>query len=168
MTETAEYVEQRDGPGKPETWSYHWWQQEPRAPIYRACQHWGRVVRWRGNEHSGGAPFPPTHRADDEVKVEIADGVFRWVFVKYLPQRTTTPKSGLHPLAPAYVWVESLAIEAAGEDAAHIVRRCLSRQFVEGRGRVVQTTDPVGHRALMLAFVRLGQERVEAIRKAAR
>ncbi|MCW5943286.1 MAG: hypothetical protein KIS66_13725 [Fimbriimonadaceae bacterium] len=93
------------------------------------------------------------------MKVEVAGGEFRWVFVKYLPQRTTRPRDHLHPLAYPYLGIEQLAISTAGEEAAPVIRRCLSRQFVEGRGRVVERGDPKWIDELMFAFVRRGSRR---------
>lgn len=159
MTEAAEYVEARPGPGMPERWSYHWWQHERRSGLYQACRQWGLVVRWRRSETSGSLLYPPAHRADDEVKVELAEGKVRWVFVKYLPARTTRPKDHLHPLAYPYLGIEQLAISTAGEEAASVIRRCLARQFVEGRGRVVGPGDPKWLDELMFAFVRRGARR---------
>lgn len=156
----AEYTEQRQGPGHPERWSYHWWRLDRYEALYQACRAWGLVVKWRSTPRSEGAEWPTCHVAEDQVWVEV-DGKRTLVMRKYLPRRSTTPREPLPPVAYGYLDVERLILEVAGESAAPIVRRCLARQFVHGSGRVVRAGDPDWMKALLWDVVRRWTERAD-------
>ncbi|MCW5941074.1 MAG: hypothetical protein KIS66_02510 [Fimbriimonadaceae bacterium] len=154
----TEYTERRPGPGHPERWSYHWWRMDAREGLYQACRTWGFVVRWRRSARSRGAVWPTCHRENDEVWVEV-DGRRTRVMAKYLPSGSTKAREPLPAIAYAYLDVERLVIEVAGEEAAVVLRRCLARQFADGSGRAVRAEDPEWVKALVWEFVRRGTRR---------
>lgn len=158
--ETTEYIEKREKPGRPEVFSWHWWQHPSRDGLYRACRCWAQVVRWRRSERSQGCPWPTHHVEDDEVWVEV-DGVRTLVYRKYLPGGSTKPRDPLPAIAYPFLGVEQCAMDAAGGSVALAsdIKRCLARQFVHGSGRVVTARDSKALWELMGDFVRLGQER---------
>lgn len=160
MKAQEEYTEERRKPGKPEMWSWHWWQAPRRDGLYGACRLWGQVVRWRRSPMSQGCPWPTHHVSEDQVWVEV-EGVRTLVMRKYLPQRTTRQRDPLPAVAYPYLGIEQLVLDVSGREpqTAETVRGCLARQFVHGSGRVLTAKDSKGLWDLMERFIRLGQAR---------